>query len=326
MAAINVYIELFGRLKTDKSPLRWDERSNFRAPHKPLLLLAVLDLFAEGQITGNLIELSPDLGELFNLYWSRVFPPQTGKRGNIAMPFWHLQSEGFWRLLPRPGSKAVLAGSGKIHSVSRINELSFGATLADALYAQMQTENGRSQLRHTLIITYFSEPVQEALLEQTAVNVAAFAYSEELLQQARQQLKAVKEAEVAAPVRDQAFRRAIVKAYDHRCAICGVRILTADGHTAVAAAHIIPWSESHNDDPRNGLALCHLCHWTFDEGLVTFSDQYQVKTSPQVAATPNLPGHLLTFSDRALIGPADHNLWPFADSIKWHRRHKFRHR
>ncbi|MCB8986015.1 MAG: HNH endonuclease [Ardenticatenaceae bacterium] len=27
-----------------------------------------------------------------------------------------------------------------------------------------------------------------------------------------------------------------------------------------AAAHIIPWSESHNDDPRNGLALCHLCH------------------------------------------------------------------
>ena len=43
---------------------------------------------------------------------------------------------------------------------------------------------------------------------------------------------------------------------------------TIDGHTAVDAAHIIPWSISHNDDPRNGLALCKLCHWSFDEGLL----------------------------------------------------------
>lgn len=326
MVQISTYIEQFRKLKTDRSPSRWDERSNFRAPHKPLLLLAVMDLFAEGQITTNLIELSPELGEMFTLYWSRVFPPQMGKRGNIAMPFWHLQSDGFWQLLPRPGYEAVLAGSGKIHSASRINELSFGAKLDDALYALLQTENGRSQLRHILITTYFSEPVQEALLEQTAVNVAAFTYSEELLHQARQQQKAIKEANIPAPVRDQAFRRAIVKAYDHRCAICGVRILTADGHTAVAAAHIIPWSKSHNDDPRNGLALCHLCHWTFDEGLVTFSDRYEVKTSPQLATTPNLPGHLLTSAGRGLIGPADNMLWPFVDSIRWHRQKIFRTR
>jgi hypothetical protein len=63
-----------------------------------------------------------------------------------------------------------------------------------------------------------------------------------------------------------------------------------------------------------------------DEGLVSFSDQYQVKTSPQLADTPNLPGHLLTFGDRTLIGPADNDLWPFTDSIKWHRQHIFRYR
>jgi len=56
--------------------------------------------------------------------------------------------------------------------------------------------------------------------------------------------------------------------------------VTADGHTAVAAAHIIPWRYSHNDDPRNGLALCYLCHWTFDEGLVILTDRYQVKRRP----------------------------------------------
>jgi putative restriction endonuclease len=127
-------------------------------------------------------------------------------------------------------------------------------------------------------------------------------------------------------VRDQGFRRAIVKAYDHRCALCGIKILTADGHTAVAAAHIIPWSLSHNDDPRNGLALCHLCHWTFDEGLLTFTNHYKTKLSPQLTAVSNLPGHLLTCNGRKLLGPEDDALWPFLDSIRWHRQEIFRGR
>lgn len=122
------------------------------------------------------------------------------------------------------------------------------------------------------------------------------------------------------------IRRAIVTAYDHRCALCGVRILTAEGHTAVTAAHIVPWSVSHNGDPRNGVALCRLCHWSFDEGLITFSDTYQAKTSPQLTAAPNLPGHLLTLTGRPLLGPADHTLWPFIASIRWHRREVFRSR
>jgi hypothetical protein len=34
----------------------------------------------------------------------------------------------------------------------------------------------------------------------------------------------------------------VVHIYEHRCAFCGVRMLTSDGHTAVDAAHVIPWS------------------------------------------------------------------------------------
>lgn len=60
--------------------------------------------------------------------------------------------------------------------------------------------------------------------------------------------------------RDQGFRKAVVKAYDHRCAFCGIRIRTPDGHTVVDGAHIIPWSVSKNDAPQNGLSLCKLCH------------------------------------------------------------------
>ncbi len=104
-------------------------------------------------------------------------------------------------------------------------------------------------------------------------------------------------------VRDQGFRRVIVTIYEHRCAFCGVRILTADGHTAIEAAHIIPWHVSHNDDPRNGLALCRLCHWSFDEGLVTLTPSYQIKLSPQLAAPDNIPGHLLAFGNLSVPRP-----------------------
>ena len=319
---MNRYTEQLARLSTDKSSARWPDFTRHRAPHKPLLLLAVMDLIAQGSLPHNLIELNAELGELFTLYWSTIFPPDTGKRGNIAMPFWHLQSDGFWHLQPRPGQEAILAGSSKIHSISRLQELSFGAKLDDELYDWLCTENGRSQTRTILLATYFTPPVREALVTQTAVNVASFQYSEKLLAEAHQ-TSLIKERQVEEAVRDQGFRRAIVKAYEHRCAICGLKILTADGHTAVAAAHIIPWSVSHNDNPRNGLALCHLCHWTFDKGLVTFTNQYQVKTSPQLMANTNLPGHLLTFAGRKLIGPSDNDLWPFVDSLRWHRKKVF---
>ena len=33
-------------------------------------------------------------------------------------------------------------------------------------------------------------------------------------------------------------------------------MLTLEGHTVVDAAHIKPWSASHNDCPTNGMALC----------------------------------------------------------------------
>lgn len=316
------YAHKFAHLSTDKSD--WDNKTNFRAPHKPLLLLSIMDLFAEGTLTTNFIELTPELGELFTLYWSKV-TPMDRQRGNIAMPFWHLKSDGFWHLLPRPGYELLVQTASHVHSVKKLKEIMFGAKLDDALFALFLATESRELLRVILIETYFAPTLHPILQAQGAINVQAFHYSQELLTQAKDTQPAPQLSEDK-PFRDQGFRRAIVKAYDHRCAICGVRILTADGHTAVAAAHIIPWSESHNDDPRNGLALCHLCHWTFDEGLVTFNDRYQVKTSPQLTTTPNLPGHLSTFTARTLIGPADNDLWPFVESIKWHRRHIFRHR
>jgi putative restriction endonuclease len=88
----------------------------------------------------------------------------------------------------------------------------------------------------------------------------------------------------------------------------------------VDAAHIIPWSRSKNDDIRNGMALCKLCHWAFDEGMMGVSDDYNVITSRQIAANPNVPGFLLTLNGRVIIPPPDRDLWPAQQYLAEHRR------
>jgi len=66
--AMSTYLHRFTHLHTAASRIHWSEATRFRAPNKPLLLLAVLDQFAQGSIAGDLIELTPELGELFAGY------------------------------------------------------------------------------------------------------------------------------------------------------------------------------------------------------------------------------------------------------------------
>ncbi len=325
MNFLNSWLQKLTQLNANKDRTHWTAVTTHRAPHKPLLLLSIIDLFAQGHIRGNFIALDDELMELFGLYWRAVNPPT--RRGDITMPFFHLRSEGFWHLLPQPGMEAVLAAKRRTDGLKQLRELVLGARLDETLYQLLQDEQPRNLLRTTLIQTYFAPELHPRLVERGQINAQAFQYSVDLLHKAKE--TAVKETPDDAydkAVRDQGFRRVIVTIYEHRCAFCGVRILTADGHTAIEAAHIIPWAVSHNDDPRNGLALCRLCHWSFDEGLVTLTPSYQIKLSPQLAAPDNIPGHLFAFGKRPFLGPDDQTLWPFPDSITWHQQTLFRSR
>ena len=113
-------------------------------------------------------------------------------------------------------------------------------------------------------------------------------------------------------------------AYDHRCAVSGIRILTTDRHTAVEAAHIVSWSISQNDDPRNGIALSKLCHWAFEEGLITISSDYVVRLSPELSAAYNAPGYLGTLDERPIHLPNEKDLYPEPAYLAWHQENMFR--
>lgn len=293
-----------------------------QAPHKPFLLLCVLDLLDSGEIPSNLVEISDDLVELFGRYWERALP--LNRTGNLALPFFHMQGDGFWHLVPRYGRSSL---GPQITSLTRLREEAVGARMDEQLYGLIESMENRDRLRRVLIETHFSSEIRPLVVEQSITNRGAFAYSEELLRRPEDSRVGERLSldEAYRPViRDEGVRRAVVTAYAHRCALCGIRVRTLDGHTAVTAAHIVPWSETQDDRPANGMALCRMCHWTFDEGLLGVSQEYEVIASRQLPVPINLPGYLTNLEGRGIVGPSRDPFWPDTESLRWHHENVFR--
>ncbi|MFO7963077.1 MAG: HNH endonuclease [Desulfobacterales bacterium] len=315
------YTSLFQNLRVDKNRNHYPEATTHRAPHKPFLLLSIIDLVAQGHITSNLIEPSFDLTETFATYWSAVMP--ITRRGLMSYPFYHMRNEPFWRLIPRPGHQDRPGQT--FSSMTRIRKIYAGAEIDEPLYALLQDLSTREIMRTVLVKSYFAPAVQPLVYSQGKINYASGIYAQHLTTEIFDGLESFGESkeEDEKKIRDQGFRRAIVALYDHRCALCGIRMLTPEGHTVVEAAHIIGWSKSRDDRPTNGLCLCRLCHWSFDEGLMSVGRSYEVIVSKRVRMESNNPGHILTLSDRPIFVPKEDRFRPAQDNLDYHRREVF---
>ncbi|PEN06960.1 HNH endonuclease [Longimonas halophila] len=326
MSDIDLYVSKIQNLRRDKNRDRYPSATRYGAPHKPILLLSVLDLIEEGQLPKNHIRLTPDLHDLFRSYWEDVMSEE--RRPNIAMPFFHLTGDNFWHLIPAEESKPILEAGKRLRSIRALHDHTEGARLDDELFSLLQGSENRDVLRATLIESYFSKSARSAVLERGQINVRSFKYSKILLQQPHHSPSPQDDSDASEafpdPVRDQGFRRAVVAAYNHRCAASGIRILTADNRTAIDAAHIVPWSISHNDSPRNGIALSKLCHWAFEQGLMTISTDYRIRLSSELSASYNSPGYLGTLDERPIHLPDDRGLHPDPEYLSWHTKKRFR--
>lgn len=137
------YIAQFQRLNTNK-------RAGIDAPHKPILLLAILDLVESGAIGSARIELSEQLESAFLHNWKRYVGSSLLFQPKVATPFWHMQNEPFYQLYTNDGKE--LAGSP--YSVKKLRENTY-AILDKDLFELMKDENSRAQLRVVLVSTYF---------------------------------------------------------------------------------------------------------------------------------------------------------------------------
>ena len=123
-------------------------------------------------------------------------------------------------------------------------------------------------------------------------------------------------------MRDRVFRRIILRAYDQRCAITGLKLINGGGRAEVAAAHIRPVEASGPDIVNNGIALSGTAHWMFDRGLIGLSDDLQILVSRQV----NDLDAIKAFINRSgyAFPPLRNSERPHPHFLHWHRQHCFK--
>ena len=112
MDNVEKYIELFLNMK--RAPIR-----GYKAPHKPILLLAIIELIERKSIISNRIVLDKTLIQEFTNKWYELIDDNTQQnqmvvaeslvidvsykcpfKCSIENPFFYLNSEPFWRLVP----------------------------------------------------------------------------------------------------------------------------------------------------------------------------------------------------------------------------------
>ena len=123
-------------------------------------------------------------------------------------------------------------------------------------------------------------------------------------------------------VRDRIFRGVVLRAYDQRCAVTGLRLINGLGRAEVAAAHIRPVEAGGPDIVNNGIALSGTAHWMFDRGLIALSDNLEVLVSRQANDQDSIRS-LINPSGRA-VGPLRDLDRPHPHFLKWHRENCFK--
>lgn len=319
MAALPTYQQAFTRLAVN-------QRDGQASPHKICMLLSVLDLARAGGLPVNRIVFGPPLLERYHRFFDAVKQP--GDHANPYFPFFHLAGKlrgggaSFWHLVPLPGREGVLAAMSTARSVRDITDNIAWAELDPDLFALLQHPEALDALGESMASHWFGRGLQE--LGVIAAQSAASSRYEYSLRHAAEPPKASEPP--PAWVRDPAFRRVVTEAYDWRCAATGLRLLLKEtGESLVEAAHLIPFSESGDDDPCNGLALTPNMHWAMDKHLIAPGEDFKWHVSPLLDRRISDNQPLLNLDGQALLKPTELRFIPKKISLTWRMERLRRH-
>lgn len=304
------YIARFAKIVVNRSGGR-------PSPHKICMLLAALDLALGGGLRNNLIAYGPPLLERYRRFFAAVARP--GDHANPYFPFFHLAGKlrggesSFWHLVPLPGREAVVDALTTARSDADVLRNFVGARLDAELFELLQHPEAILDLSEALTQRWFDRGLSE--LQGIALQCHEQSRYERRL---RMEGTAVPEETRPEPrVRDGAFRRLVIEAYDYRCAASGLRLVLDGGEVLVEAALIQPHAISGDDDPRNGLALTPDMHWAMDRNLIAPGPDLHWHVSRVL--DPRIPdaARLVDLEGRKLFLPRDRSLTPRADVLGW---------
>lgn len=276
------------------------------APHKPLMLLTVIDLIESRDIPDGSVKYDVRLVSRFRDYWELVQDRQRNSP-EITMPFNALggDKDQVWQCFTADGQPS------KSKLTTRLCHLD------PDLFACLQDANFRREARRTLVGIYFT-PTEQVML---CARLGLPAPNTDAIAALRSDAATFKASQKKG--RDSRFKSDVLGGYYFTCALTGYRLDT-DTSSIVQAAHIHQHAVSGNDDPRNGLALTPDAHWMFDAGLWTVipkGDDLLIhistgrfsEASPYARTLAGFDGKPLHFHSHARLRPA-------AEHFAWHRK------
>ena len=144
------YIEAVKNLKTNN---KWGRKS----PHKAVLMLTVIELYEKNVLMDNEIRYDETLKSTFLKMWNMVLPNEPIFHPDAYLPFWYLQSDNFWHIVPIRGKEDILSlmrdNSIKPSEAKLVDSVKY-AELDEDLYFLMTLPSGRSSLKRALLETY----------------------------------------------------------------------------------------------------------------------------------------------------------------------------
>ncbi len=316
MDTLTKYLSTFQKLRVD--------RAHGIAPHKPVLLISLLQAFQNKIINSQRIYITPELVALFKTNWSLLVSSSHDCR--FALPFYHLTSDAFWKLIPKPGFENILQLKASMRSFATLNAAVEFAVFNGDLLLLMKDKKSNNILQQFLLDEYFPETKnyfsnstqgQQKIfdeIEGRILNEDAVEYSNEIKKLMQQQ----NEEEIF--LRGCLFKREIPKIYNNTCCISGMKIDATISVSMVDACHIIPFSESYDDTITNGIALCPNLHRAFDRGLISIDDNFKVVVS-KTFKEDETNYSIRIFENQQILLPKQRVFYPLMENLNWHKKH-----
>jgi len=319
MKSITEYIHYFTKLR--RAP------NLGGAPHKPILLLSIIDAVEKGYIRNERIYITPELIALFKSNWNIWV--KTPHKINFALPFYHLSNEPFWKLILKSGLNIELTSKKSIKSFQTLIQAVDYAEIDKELFFYLSQDANREILRKTIIDkyffnieplgisnTYYLDIIAEQILKDSAVQ---YKKKIQLLQESEND----ENFEEEIYLRNNVFKQKNPQIYDYTCSITGLKVRSTYGHSLIDACHIIPFSVEHDDTIGNGIALCPNFHRAFDSGLITIDSDYKVVVSDKFYEDNLSKYSIRQFENQELILPKNKLFYPRKETLLWHNENVF---
>lgn len=318
---LSFYITAFKSLRRDSK--------NGGAPHKPVLLLSLIDSFEYGFYQDNKIYILPELIGFFKANWSRFV--ETDHDLRFALPFYHMQNETFWSLIPKAGCEIWVQSKGSMRSLSNLETAVEYARIDNTLADLLKNKENRDVLRQIILEKYFPKFTSTNysnhgldIVEGIRKQIVEEDKTEYLAKINILKTKLTREAfEEEIILRGSIFKREVPKNYNYTCCFSELKIEVPFNSTSlIEACHIEPFSTAYNDTLRNGIALTPTLHKAFDKGLICISDNYEIIVSNRISETES-PQSLKRYHGKRMLLPINEKHCPSLESIFWHRKNRF---